>query len=267
VGLGVAVAGTGCGQPAPVAPAPPVSSSTTAIPTTIPASAVGFSDNDNGRSVDVALGQQVTVILHSADFAFAPPSDPSVLRDDGDPTVTPGGPSCTEVAGSGCGTIVASFVGLAPGNAELRADRTGCTEPDCPQSAAHWELLLHVVGADPRASTSIPAPPPERDGEVRGTVRFSPVCPVERAPPDPECAPRPGPAAIDLVGADGIVAASARAGDDGAFVVPVAPGRYALRANVSGSASGEGRQANPATVVVAPGAAATVAVSCDTGIR
>lgn len=102
-----------------------------------------------------------------------------------------------------------------------------------------------------------------------GTVLFGPVCPVERFPPDPACAPRPGAAHIQLARADGTVAAQGDAGSDGRFALTVTPGRYTVNA-ASGPpapAVGRGCAATPAQVALAAGATATVAVSCDTGIR
>jgi hypothetical protein len=99
-------------------------------------------------------------------------------------------------------------------------------------------------------------------------VRFSPVCPVERVPPDPQCAPRGGAARITLVRADGAVAASGdAAAADGAFSFPVAPGTYAVQAAAAAPSPGRGCQADPSTVTVPARAYVTVTVSCDTGIR
>ncbi|MEA2685603.1 MAG: Carboxypeptidase regulatory-like domain [Actinomycetota bacterium] len=278
VALVVMVAGlAGCGSPTPAAPTPSTSS-TSVIPTTsattattatsVPSDTVGFSDDDRGRSVTVGLGQRVTVILHSADFVFAAPADPSVLRDDGPPTVTPGAVSCVEEPGSGCGVVVASFLAAGPGDADLTAARTRCVEPRCLPADAQWTLHVHVepptASAGP-TTTTIAALGSE--SEVRGTVRFSPVCPVERIPPDPACAPRPGAADVELVRADGTVAANATAGEDGDFAVPVPPGTYTVRASVPGRSIGGGCQTDPAEVTVAPASSATVAVTCDTGIR
>jgi len=269
------VGAVACGTPAPVATPAPTSSmpsASTSTSTTIAFAGRGFSDADNGRTAEVAVGQVVTVILHSSDYVFAPPSDLSVLRDDGPPTVTPGGPACVEVGG--CGTVVASFVALAPGEAALSADRPGCVEPECPPGTAHWEIAFQVVGENPPVPPSTVAEPtttvatdPLLESEVRGTVLFSPVCPVESIPPDPACAPRPGPADIELVRPDGSVAAAAGAGDDGSFAIAVAPGRYAVGATVRGPGIGGGCQADPPEVTVDPGAPATVTISCDTGIR
>jgi hypothetical protein len=100
-------------------------------------------------------------------------------------------------------------------------------------------------------------------------VTFSPTCPVEQIPPDPACAPRPGPAHIELVRADGSVAAQGDAGANGQFAITVAPGTYAVHATtLPGSAAiGRGCTATPASVRVTPAAGADVTVSCDTGIR
>lgn len=105
--------------------------------------------------------------------------------------------------------------------------------------------------------------------QVRGTVLFSPTCPVERVPPDPACAPRPGPAHIQLVRADGTIAAQGDAGSGGQFAISVAPGSYGVQAESSPAAPGIGRSctASPAQVIVKSEAGSTVAVSCDTGIR
>ncbi len=105
------------------------------------------------------------------------------------------------------------------------------------------------------------------DAVVKGTVLFSPVCPVERIPPDPQCAPRPGVADIRLVRPNGTVAAQGRAGSDGHFSVVVAPGSYAIRATAPAPGPGTGCQVEPAQVAVVARAVALVAVRCDTGIR
>ncbi len=208
------------------------------------------------------------MILHSSDYVFAPASDIAVLREDGPPTVTPGGATCTDAAGAGCGTVVASFVAVGPGEVALTADRTNCAEPACPPTSAHWTLTVHVTGDAPAESTSSTlADPPVSDAEVRGTVLFSPVCPVEQIPPDPACAPRPGPAHIELLHPDGTVAATTTAGDDGTFTTVVRSGAYAVRAAAPGLTIGGACQVDPAEIVMAPGSSLTIAVSCDTGIR
>ncbi len=88
-------------------------------------------------------------------------------------------------------------------------------------------------------------------------VLWGPVCPAVIS--DPSCAPVPGPAHIELVRADGTTAAQGDAGDDGGFSVSVPPGSYSVNA--------PGCRTSPNAVTLAPGAAASVDVLCDTGIR
>ncbi|HTJ75535.1 MAG TPA: carboxypeptidase-like regulatory domain-containing protein [Acidimicrobiales bacterium] len=102
---------------------------------------------------------------------------------------------------------------------------------------------------------------------MKGTVVFGPVCPVERIPPDPRCSPRPGVADIQLVTPDGTAVAEGRAGADGQFTVAARPGRYTVKASAPAPGPGRGCQAEPAQVTVAAGSFASVAVTCDTGIR
>jgi hypothetical protein len=275
VTMGLALAA--CSDSQPVTTASPTTTSTSAS-TSAGSSPLGFSDADNGRTADVLAGQRVTVILHSADFEFGAPTDPAVLRADGPPTVTPGGTACVEGPGSGCGTVVATFVAVALGDAELQADRAACAEPACAPTDAHWRLLVHVVapGAGSTATTTatttttttaIAALEVPGSSEVRGTVLFSPVCPVERDPPDPACAPRPGPATVQLSRTDGIGFAEEQAGDDGRFSLTVPPGVYSVHAFGAASGVGGGCQPDPAEVTLEPGTSTTVTVSCDTGIR
>lgn len=117
------------------------------------------------------------------------------------------------------------------------------------------------------ALTTFTTTPAGAGSGVKGTVQFSPVCPVERIPPDPQCAPRPGAADIQLVRPNGTVAAQARAGPDGQFSIAVAPGTFAVRASAPAPGPGKGCQVEPAEVTVVAGAVATVVVRCDTGIR
>jgi hypothetical protein len=95
---------------------------------------------------------------------------------------------------------------------------------------------------------------------------FGPVCPVERIPPDPMCAPRPGASSVEADRADGTVAAQTQAGSDGQFALAVAQGQYTLRAHAETGAS-IGRGCEPIEVTVEAGAKTRVTVSCDTGIR
>jgi hypothetical protein len=103
------------------------------------------------------------------------------------------------------------------------------------------------------------------DSGIRGIVLLGPTCPVVSYPPDPACADRPFAANLVVTTSDRarlITTFSSAA--DGSFVVPLAPGEYAIR-NAAG--------ANPLphcsqdAVIVQPHAFTDITVSCDTGIR
>jgi len=120
------------------------------------------------------------------------------------------------------------------------------------------------------APTRVPATSPSTSvgaSGAQGTVRFGPVCPVERIPPDPQCAPRPGTAHIQLLRASGGVAAEGDAGADGRFSISVGQGIYDVRARPPSPGPGRGCQAEPPQAKVVAGSFATVTVTCDTGIR
>ncbi|MCA1675610.1 MAG: hypothetical protein LC799_26670 [Actinobacteria bacterium] len=155
----------------------------------------------------------------------------------------------------------------------LRADgqaRSSTTVPTSTTVAGRLTTTVPATSPTTAPITAVTTSPTTRAGArsgVKGTVLFSPVCPVERPRPDPECAPRPGAADIQLVRPNGTVAAQGRAGSEGHFGVVVAPGFYAVRATADAPGPGKGCQVEPAEVTVVAGAVALVAVSCDTGIR
>lgn len=100
---------------------------------------------------------------------------------------------------------------------------------------------------------------------VSGVVTAGPVCPVEKNPPDPACAPRPVDGAI-LVFRDGSGTEVARitTAADGTFFAELAQGFYVVAAQpVEGLLGTPGPQA----VTVTGGAAVRLALTYDTGIR
>lgn len=253
---------------------------------TMTESGLRLTDADNGRTVTAAAGDRITVILASTYWEVELPTDTRVLSPGGKPQVSAGGPGCPSIPGIGCGTVVASFLALAPGRADLLANRPSCGEAlRCTQDAGQWRVHVQVPG--PPATTSPVAPtattaagsttaPPVTpttaaavgpSSGVEGTVLFGPVCPVERVPPDPQCAPRPGPADLHLMRTDNGASTSGQAGTDGRFSIAVAPGTYLVTAVATRPSPGRGCQAVPAQVTVSAGSFAPLAVSCDTGIR
>jgi hypothetical protein len=120
-------------------------------------------------------------------------------------------------------------------------------------------LLLGLLFAACGGGAS-PAP----TGTLTLTLTAGPVCPVERIPPDPNCAPRPvADAEVIVLTADGREIARPKSDAAGKIRLTLPQGRYIVRpvqANTFPSA--------PAEVTVDVGAIPVdVALSYDTGIR
>ncbi len=99
---------------------------------------------------------------------------------------------------------------------------------------------------------------------IEGHVTLGPTCPVERIPPDPNCAPKPYKTniAISNFGSSAILKTIATDAD-GAFTVELPPGSYELTPK-SGSVF---PHCSPMTIEVQPNTLAEAHLSCDTGIR
>lgn len=108
------------------------------------------------------------------------------------------------------------------------------------------------LGSRPGASPS---------ATITGQVLAAPTCPVERA--ESPCPPRPVPGAtVEVRDASGLVSATST-DSSGRFSVVVPGGSYLVRAtNVGGYRSTAEQQ-----VEVAPGAAASVRLVVDSGLR
>ena len=118
------------------------SSSPTPSPMTSSSAATTSTDRDNGRTVSIRRGDRLTVQLGSTYWTINGSSNPNVLQQQGDATKSPA-PGC--VPGGGCGKTAASFVALAPGQAEITATRTICGEAlRCSASAGSYQLTVKV---------------------------------------------------------------------------------------------------------------------------
>jgi len=101
-------------------------------------------------------------------------------------------------------------------------------------------------------------------GTVEGLVTTSPTCPVERIPPDPQCAPRPYTTSIEIWKDDQLnIVKTIESDSSGAFKTTLLPGSYGLKA-VGGQVL---PRCNPVAVIVKSGQTTTADISCDTGIR
>jgi hypothetical protein len=101
-------------------------------------------------------------------------------------------------------------------------------------------------------------------GNIQGRVLLGPICPVERIPADPSCAPKPYKTTVEI-----FVATAANpfktvtTNATGAFYISLLPGAYLLRAH---GGSMYPRCAD-VSVNVSAGKTGNVIVNCDTGIR
>ena len=147
---------------------------------------------------------------------------------------------------------------------------------DCEAGCIDEHSWVYAIGPDGDVSavseSGAPVPPdawpsPAGAGQtgIVGTAVAGPVCPVERVPPDPACAARPvANAAIVIRDASGSVVAQTITASDGSFFVAVLPGDYQVEPQpVEGLMGGAPAQ----TVTVGEGAATTVQLEYDTGIR
>lgn len=120
----------------------------TATPSAGPATAGGATvtvgDADNGGSVNLAVGDQLVVVLASTYWHFATPDTTGVLADRGPATVAASPPGHGCVPGAGCGTVTLRFTAVSAGQATVAADRTVCGEAlAC--TGGNGAYRLHVV--------------------------------------------------------------------------------------------------------------------------
>jgi hypothetical protein len=101
-------------------------------------------DSDNGRTLALQAGDRLQVVLGSTYWTLDGSSDPGVLRQVTQPTVSPRTIGC--VPGGGCGTVSATFDAVAAGRAGVTARRTTCGEAlRCTGSQGLYQITV-VVG-------------------------------------------------------------------------------------------------------------------------
>lgn len=101
------------------------------------------------------------------------------------------------------------------------------------------------------------------NGTISGRVTLSPICPVERVPPEPQCAPKPYQTKVEVFSSEsGKLVKSIQSGSDGIFSVTLPLGFYKIEAGTD--------TVHPSCAPVAihlQTVTTTVDISCDTGIR
>ncbi|MHB1261595.1 MAG: hypothetical protein ACYC2H_07745 [Thermoplasmatota archaeon] len=104
------------------------------------------------------------------------------------------------------------------------------------------------------------------DSGIEGVAMMGPTCPVERDPPDPDCADKPYEGDLVVTTPDqGKMLKEFRTNAHGEFQVAIGPGEYSIRNDPASDnfpyCSTQG------TIVVEAGRFTRADVSCDTGIR
>jgi len=137
-------------RPAAPTPRPAVATPTPAprTPTPAPTAAANrqVGEPDNGHSVVVPVGSEVTLVLHNIYWQVQGSSDPAVLALVSGPATSGAGPIAC-IPGSGCGTVTAVFRAVAPGRATITASRTSCGETmQCTGTPGAYEITV-VVGS------------------------------------------------------------------------------------------------------------------------
>ena len=108
--------------------------------------------------------------------------------------------------------------------------------------------------------------PPSAKGIVHGQVLLGPTCPVERNPPDPNCAPRPYQTSIRVQPVSPSSPYMTITTDaSGTFTVSIDPGTYTLQPQSQNNSVYPRCTATEVTVVA--GQTQNVNLDCDTGIR
>lgn len=116
--------------------------------------------------------------------------------------------------------------------------------------------------------SACPNPTPISDKDdvsgVNGLVTLSPTCPVERIPPDPNCAPKFYSTSINILktGSSKIIK-TIQSDSKGAFSTDLNSGSYILQAQ-GGSVM---PRCGEVSVEVKSNQYTTINISCDTGIR
>ncbi len=121
-------------------------------------------------------------------------------------------------------------------------------------------LLTACTIAVPPTATSVPP-----GSGIRGKVLLGPTCPVERNPPDPNCADRPYQTTVIVIRAEDPthIFLVTKSDASGIFAVSLPPGQYTLGA---GEAKLLPRCDHP-LVTVTQNMVASATIHCDTGIR
>lgn len=123
-----------------------------------------------------------------------------------------------------------------------------------------------IVSTSTRNINPTPTPPVfKNDSGVRGTITLGPTCPVERIPPDPQCAPKPYATQILVYSKNGsTIVATASSDAYGDYVVALPAGSYTIAPRGGGNMP---PTCQPVAITITSHVFTAENLSCDTGIR
>lgn len=163
-------------------------------------------------------------------------------------------------AKSGCWSYAFDFE-LTPNN-KSQSGTVDIASKSAYKGVSNYLIHFKVVVNPPSATKKIAG-----NGNVVGHVLLGPVCPVERIPPDPACAPRPFKTTINVWSMwTGSSYQPVPTDANGTFKLSLAPGKYSLTASNPTGGSLYPRCTQITFSVVAK-KTQNVTVNCDTGIR
>ncbi|MDB5266241.1 MAG: protein of unknown function with transrane region [Parcubacteria group bacterium] len=126
------------------------------------------------------------------------------------------------------------------------------------------------IGIDETSTTTSATSTPSiniglnQNGQISGHITLSPVCPVERMPPDPLCAPKGFETTVVIRFSEGREVARIKTDTQGEYSAWVPGGRDY---DVSPEGGAVYPRCETKTVSVKAGANTIANISCDTGIR
>ncbi len=110
-----------------------------------------------------------------------------------------------------------------------------------------------------------PTPIPQSNTGITGSISIGPTCPVQKNPPDPQCADKPYQATLIIKPADGQKeVARVTSNPDGTFRIIVVPGSYLI---VPAHGAAMYPQGQSQQVTVSSGVFTHNSISFDSGIR
>ena len=101
---------------------------------------------------------------------------------------------------------------------------------------------------------------------INGYIHMGPICPVERIPPDPNCADKPfANAEVDIIDkSSGTLVSSIKSDTGGNFIINLLPETYVIKVSLTNNIL---PRCNQMEAVVTENKFTNLDISCDTGIR